>query len=137
MKHQRFDWQAWVAKAGHDRLCIANNLRSADVPWDTVCFHAQQYAEKVLKAWLVAHGCEVRRTHDLVALLSACVAGDPSLAHLEEDCRRLNAYAAEVRYPEELAEPGREEGLDAVSVADRIGAVVLARLSADGAPRRG
>lgn len=137
MKRPHFDWRAWVAKVEHDRLCVANNLKSSEVPWDTVCFHAQQYAEKMLKAWLVAHDHEVRKTHDLVALLSACVADDPSLAALEEDCRRLNAYAAEVRYPEELAEPDRAEGLDAVSTADRVGAAVLQRLRGGAPARRG
>jgi HEPN domain-containing protein len=35
----------WVEKAEHDLLNIDNNLTASKVPWDTVCFHAQQGAE--------------------------------------------------------------------------------------------
>ncbi len=45
---------AWLAKARSDLLCIRNNLASDDVPTDAVCFHAQQAAEKALKALIVA-----------------------------------------------------------------------------------
>lgn len=32
----------WLAKAENDLLNIRNNLHASRVPWDTVCFHAQQ-----------------------------------------------------------------------------------------------
>lgn len=57
---------AWIAKAENDLLNIRNNLAAQHVPWDTVCFHAQQAAEKLLKALLVYHGQSPSRTHDLV-----------------------------------------------------------------------
>ena len=47
------DVRAWVQRAEHDLLNIENNLVAARVPWDTVCFHAQQSAEKYLKALLI------------------------------------------------------------------------------------
>jgi HEPN domain-containing protein len=40
------------------------------VPTDTICFHAQQAIEKLLKGALVANGRNVAKTHDLVKLLS-------------------------------------------------------------------
>jgi HEPN domain-containing protein len=42
------NYEAWLAKAEHDLLNIENNL-AAQVPWDTVCFHAQQAAEKLFR----------------------------------------------------------------------------------------
>ncbi len=66
--------QAWFEKAESDRLCIENNLAASRAPWDTVVFHAQQAAEKLLKALLVAAGEAVPRTHDLGALLSLAMA---------------------------------------------------------------
>jgi hypothetical protein len=39
-------FRAWVIKADSDLLNIANNLAAARVPWDTVCFHAQQAARQ-------------------------------------------------------------------------------------------
>ena len=50
------NYKAWLVKAENDLLNIENNLAAAQVPWDTVSFHAQQAAEKLLKAFLVYHG---------------------------------------------------------------------------------
>mgnify|MGYP001584184782 CR=1 FL=1 len=37
-------FEAWVAKAEEDRLCIRNNLAAAVVPWAVVCFHGSKRA---------------------------------------------------------------------------------------------
>lgn len=50
------NYKTWLAKAEHDLLNIENNLKAQQIPWDTICFHAQQAAEKYLKALLVFHG---------------------------------------------------------------------------------
>lgn len=70
MSSPESNFSAWLRKADHDLLNIQNNLAAKDIPWDTVCFHAQQAAEKVLKAFLVARGHDLSKTHDLVALLT-------------------------------------------------------------------
>lgn len=48
--------QAWIQKAENDFKTIRASLASADPAWDTVCFHAQQAAQKYLKAYLVFQG---------------------------------------------------------------------------------
>ncbi len=121
--------QAWLRKAEHDRLNIENNLVASDIPWDTVCFHAQQAAEKLLKGFLVSRGHDVTRTHDLVALLAECVGIVPSLATLEEDCRKLTYYAVSARYPDEVYEPDERDGREMVSALNRVRSAVLALLS--------
>lgn len=55
MSAPRTNYQAWLRKADNDLLNAENNLAATRAPWDTVCFHAQQAAEKVLKAFLVFH----------------------------------------------------------------------------------
>lgn len=90
---------AWVAKADHDLLNIRNNLVADDVPWDTVCFHAQQAGEKLLKAYLLARGMAPERTHDLVKLLSGCTRSTrPSmiLSRSASSCR-LTEYSRAIR----------------------------------------
>lgn len=124
--------EAWLAKAEHDLLNIQNNLAAAEVPWDTVCFHAQQVAEKLLKAFLVFHGQVPPRTHDLIVLLTGCVRIDEGLLPLEDDCRRLTYYAVSVRYPSDLFEPGEEDGRSLVEAALRVREEVLRRLPATG-----
>ncbi len=48
----------WLAKAMNDLLNADNNLKSEVIPFDTVCFHCQQAAEKLLKAYLAGKGQE-------------------------------------------------------------------------------
>ena len=60
----------WFHKAENNLQNIRNNLAAKEVPTDTICFHAQQAIEKVLKAVLVAQGRNVSKTHDLVSLLT-------------------------------------------------------------------
>ena len=49
----------WVAKARNDLLNADNNLAASNVPADTVCFHCQQAAEKLLRLfclrWVFRH----------------------------------------------------------------------------------
>jgi len=59
----------WLAKAENDLLNADNNLQAESIPYDTVCFHCQQAAEKLLKAYLVDRGVQPPFTHDLLLLL--------------------------------------------------------------------
>lgn len=122
------NWGAWVRKAEHDLLNVRNNLAAPEVPWDTVCFHAQQAAEKMLKALLVFHGVQPWRTHDLVALAAECAERDPRAAELRAACLLLNPYSVETRYPDFLSEPDESEGRAAVEAAEHVRAMVLAML---------
>lgn len=118
-------YRAWLAKADNDVLNIENNLAAERIPWDTVCFHAQQAVEKTLKALLLFHGRPVSRTHDLVVLLMECVAVEPSLADLEADCQRVAAFAVGVRYPGDLPEPEEQDAGDLVEAMKRVRERVL------------
>jgi HEPN domain-containing protein len=124
------NYRGWVRKAEGDLLNIENNLTAARVPWDTVCFHAQQAAEKLLKGFLVFHGQTPPRIHDLIALLAACARIDPGLATLEADCAKLTDFAILARYPTGVAEPEAEDGHAAVAAARRIRATLLTGLPA-------
>lgn len=90
---------AWLRKAEHDVLNIENNLAAKEIPWDTICFHAQQAAEKLLKAFLIAQGQDIQRTHDLVAILSECVKISPGLAHLENDWPEPDVFRSQWTIP--------------------------------------
>jgi len=89
----------WVDKAKNDLLDADNNLAADRVPYDTVCFHCQQAAEKLLKGFLVAHGREYPLTHNLFVILDNVVEYEPSAESLRETLALLNPYAVEIRYP--------------------------------------
>lgn len=128
MNNPESNFASWLHKADHDLLNINNNLAASEIPWDTICFHAQQIAEKVLKGFLVYHGRDLLKTHDLVALLAQCVTLDSNLATLESDCRALTSFGVAARYLDDLFEPTEQDGRDMVQAAQRVRTVVLAKL---------
>jgi HEPN domain-containing protein len=89
----------WFDKAKNDLLDADNNLAADKVPYDTVCFHCQQAAEKLLKGFLVAQGCEYPITHNLFLILDKVIEYDGLAESLRETLALLNPYAVEIRYP--------------------------------------
>lgn len=75
-----------------------------DPNFDAVCFHAQQCAEKYLKALLVTRNIEFPRTHDLAMIADLAGTDNASLTALRDKITRLSAMAVEVRYPGTSAE---------------------------------
>lgn len=65
-------------------------------------FHAQQAAEKGLKAVGILLGLEVPRTHDLAALAQVIADKGETLPLTIEQLRGLNPFAVEYRYDDEL-----------------------------------
>lgn len=89
----------WAAKADNDLKTAAHTLKLGDkCPTDTVCFHAQQCAEKYLKAFLVVLEIEFPRTHDIEILISL-IPRSIRLSLTVEEQRRLTEYATIMRYP--------------------------------------
>ena len=67
-------------------------------------FHAQQAAEKALKAAMCLHGLEYRRTHDLEELAGQLAdAGHPPSVG-DNDLRALTPYAVQFRYDDEATD---------------------------------
>lgn len=90
----------WVEKAEGDWSTARRELRVRKAPnFDADCFHAQQCAEKYLKALLQERAVPISRTHNLEALAKPLFASNPALVALTVDFRTLGAYAVEARYP--------------------------------------
>lgn len=90
----------WVQKAEDDFNVVQKLLRARKDPvYDAVCFHAQQCAEKYLKAFLNEQGHEAPKIHHLLDLLKLCKETDASLEILHPDLRVLERFSVSVRYP--------------------------------------
>jgi HEPN domain-containing protein/predicted nucleotidyltransferase len=112
--------QVWLERADEDLLDIENNVRSEHVPWGAVCFHAQQAAEKYVKALLIQCWIRPARTHDLHELVVAARAAGYELPDLAAECAALKEYAVDVRYPEYMPIPGERAGREILAAARPI-----------------
>ena len=120
--------EAWFRKAENDLLNARNNLAADLVPFDTVCFHCQQMAEKYLKGFLAWHAQPFVRTHDLEALIALCGTIRDELTTLREHANLLSGYAVDVRYPDAFDEPTWAEAEDALQAALTIKMAILLAL---------
>lgn len=110
----------WLAKAKNDLLNADNNLKSAEIPFDTVCCHCQQAAEKFLKAYLVANGSSYPISHDLILILEQIVPLNASAEVLRDDLALLMPYAVEVRYPDDCFMPTAEDAKEAREAGSHV-----------------
>ena len=115
----------WQAKAQSDWIAVEVLRASAECPRDVVCFHAQQFAEKLLKALLTRHGVETPRTHDLRRLIELAAAFASRLAGLADRADALTAHGVHTRYPGDALQVDETEMTTAVELAREIGEIIL------------
>ena len=102
----------WVSKAEGDFAMMEREVRARkNRSYDGICFHAQQCAEKYLKAYFSEAGRPTIRTHDLVALLNEILDLHPDWERYRADLAYLSDFAVTYRYPGESAD--RTAALDA------------------------
>ncbi len=65
-------------------------------------YHAQQSAEKALKAFLKFHEKEIPKTHNLQYLIKDCFFIDPTFVQLQKEALALNPFSTQTRYPDDL-----------------------------------
>ncbi|MHB1679139.1 MAG: HEPN domain-containing protein [bacterium] len=122
----------WIIKAEHDLKIAKDEMMTDEPATDAVCFHAQQCAEKYLKAYLVFNGIEIikpLKTHNIEVLLIACKEIDNSFNYLIEiNAHELTAYSIEARYPDDFYFPSIEESNSAIEIAGKVKDFILNRI---------
>lgn len=125
----------WIEKAEGDWSTARRELRVRASPnFDAVCFHAQQCAEKYLKALLQERAAPIPRTHNLEALARPLLSALPVLATLVPDLRTLGAYAVETRYPGRASD--RAMAKDAFAHGTAIRSAIRKIFKLPNAPRK-
>lgn len=113
------DASNWLQFARDDLAAARTLMADTEIPSRIACFHAQQAAEKALKALLVASSIPFTKTHDLVVL-----AGLQNDAVSEElalvDLLLLHPWAVEARYPGDLPDASDHEAAEVVATAASI-----------------
>src|SRR5207237_6582170 len=87
----------WLDRARKDFEAARVLMAHGDM-WDEVCYHAQQAAEKSLKAVLVRRYVHPSHTHNLDELLEDLRAAGVPAPGLDADCALLAPYAVTMRY---------------------------------------
>jgi HEPN domain-containing protein len=95
----------WVAKAEGDFATMQREGRVTENPnYEGVCLHAQQCAEKYLKARLLEADIAFSKVHDLAALLDKVLAVEPGWESFREDLAYVSDLAVMLNYPGESAD---------------------------------
>lgn len=117
----------WVTKAEGDFATAGRELRARKSPnYDAVCFHAQQCAEKYLKAVLQENDRQIPKIHNLIELMLLCEEMDDSFEMLRADLVTMERYAVRGRYPGEVAE--KEEAQSAYAAVGAVRAFIMQKL---------
>jgi HEPN domain-containing protein len=91
--------QQWLSKARKD-LRAASVLLAADLDdYENVGFHAQQAAEKFIKAFLVRHQIEFPKTHDIAVLRGLVAQVEQRTSERLAPAEVLTPYGVTFRYP--------------------------------------
>lgn len=112
---------------GNDDLRLAQHSLTLDdeCPYRLVAYHAQQCAEKYLKAYLVFHGIDFPYTHNISVLLELCDKNTATnwLEKLNE-AEELTPFAITTRYPGQDEEVTKDEAKQAIDIAQRVCEVI-------------
>jgi HEPN domain-containing protein len=88
----------WLARAEGD-LALARAPLPEGAFYEDLCFHAQQAAEKAIKAIYQHYGKRFKYTHDLDELITGLQNEDVTVPAEVVEAAVLTSYAWEARYP--------------------------------------
>ncbi len=118
MKSQHDLVRGHLRKAESD-LANADLCIKYDKALDTACFHAQQAAERALKAFLQDNGIMPPKIHNLMQLVNLAKNLQPDFAGLFDDAAMLTPFAVAMRYDQDFW-PTAADALAARNAAVRI-----------------
>jgi HEPN domain-containing protein len=125
--------EEWIRKTEGDYHSALREYRARKNPnYDAAGFHAQQCAEKYLKAILQLQNIRFDKVHDLLALLNLCQPYLPELELYKELFSFLNPFSVAFRYPGESATP--DQARTAVQAIKKIRIVLRKILNLSDAP---
>ncbi len=110
--------KSWINHAEDDFSAAKALTRLKKPLLSGACFHAQQSAEKYLKALLILKDVDFPKTHDLPTLNTMCNEMGILTGLVVQELVDLTEYAVRRRYPGD--EPTREDAKDAIEIAKSV-----------------
>ena len=112
--------QEWLSHAGSDLHYATLGHGDPYVLAVHVCFHAQQAAEKAIKAVLLCHHIDFPPVHDLGELVEITRKSGLKIPSFLDDADLLTPYAVETRYPADWDEITEHDMESAINLAQQI-----------------
>ncbi len=113
--------EKWYAYALDDLKIVFSLWQNKEKINRGICFHAQQYVEKILKGILEAHKIQPPRMHDVVALYELCKKINVNIPISEDHLQFLSSVYIDVRYPPDAGLiPGGEPTIEHSELAYKI-----------------
>jgi len=123
----------WIIKAESDLKIGKDEFVTENPATDAICFHMQQCVEKHLKAFLIFHEKEIRRTHIIAEIIRECIEIDSEFRKLFKiKAQTLTDFAVEFRYPGHALLPSIEETKEAIEIAEKVKEFVIEKLKNKG-----
>jgi HEPN domain-containing protein len=122
------EYKEWINYSEKDLIAAQFLMTATNPPIEIICYHCQQSAEKLFKAFLIKNDIIPSRTHDLNLLVNECVKIENTISILKKECNRLNDFGVNTRYPNNL-DLILEDAKIALKDAEKIKEYILSRIS--------
>ncbi|MEQ1552745.1 MAG: HEPN domain-containing protein [Ferruginibacter sp.] len=118
------EYEKWFKKAESDLLTIKLIITAKDAPFEICCFHAQQAAEKYLKAFLTAHNIQFLKTHQLFLLVKICASKNSVFLEILPNAKKIEIYGVSSSYSDDIDdltfEDAKEAYANAIAIKDFV-----------------
>jgi HEPN domain-containing protein len=115
---EKNELEVWLDHAEDDFNAIQKLMRGKKPSIYGACFHAQQCAEKYMKAMLVKCGKRFPMIHDLPTINNLMQQAGIEMQIPENDLALLSSYVIRARYAEER--PEMEDAKEALKIAKTV-----------------
>ena len=114
------DPSTWLGRAKSSLALAEQGQRIVGVSLEDLCFHAQQAAEKALKAVCVLHNIAFPKTHSLVRLIDLLEENRVAVPKKVKSADVLSLYAVDTRYPGVSERVSAAEYKKALKIASQV-----------------
>ena len=122
------EYKEWVNYSEKDFIAAQFLMTATNPPIEIICYHCQQSAEKLFKAFLIKNDIIPSRTHDLNLLVNECVKIENTISILKKECNRLNDFGVNTRYPNNM-DLELEDAKIALKDAEKIKEFILSKIN--------
>jgi len=115
----------WLSFAQEDYLALLSLWEQELALYRVICFHAQQYTEKILKGLLAEKNITPPRIHDIIKLSKLCQRIDIQIPLSKDDQALLSSVYIDTRYPPDAGllpngEPSKEDAKIIIEIIKKL-----------------